>query len=236
MATTPKTDDPRRRRRFVLALVGAAALALGLWFACRHGLPAAIRNLRWEDVQKTVDAAGPWGPLLCIAMLAVCTVSFVTTTPVVLLSGVLYGLPAAVAICWTGLGIGMALSFVLSRSILRDRLERRYGEAPLYLKLRHGFERDGWKWILFARMFPVNPFPLLNYLFGLTPVSFRTYLAASLAGVIPNLFFLLLAGRAAGEMASGGLGTRPLLLLSAAALLFAALAFLPRLLRRRTED
>lgn len=234
MATTPKTDAPPRRRWPWMALA-AVALAIALWLVHRHGLPESLRNLRWEDIQNAVRTAGAWGPVLCIVLLAVCTVSFLATTPIVLLAGVLYGLPAALAICWTGLGIGMAGAFTLSRTILRDRLERRYGSAPLYLKLRSGFERDGWKWILFARMFPVNPFPLLNYLFGLCPVPFRTYLAASLAGVIPNLLFLLLAGRAAGEMASGGLDARAVVLLSAAALLFAALAFLPRFLRRRTD-
>lgn len=236
MPTTPKTDAPPRRRWPWFALA-AVALLLGLWLLHRHGLPDSLRNLRWADIQSAVRSAGPWAPILCIVLLAVCTVSFLATTPVVVLAGLLYNLPAALAICWTGLGIGMALAFLLSRTILRAPLERRYGDHPLHLKIRRHLDRDGWKLVVFLRMLPVNPFPLLNYLFGLTPIPFRTYILSSLAGVIPNILFLLLTTRAAGEAAATGrLDLRSALCLLAAALLFAALTLLPRLLRRHTED
>ena len=235
METAPKTDA-RPRRRWPWLVLAAAALAVGAWLVHRHGLPDALRDLRWADIQAAVRAAGAWGPALCIVLLAVCTVSVLSTTPIVVLAGLLYGLPAALAICWTGLGIGMALAFLLSRTLLRAPLERRYGDHPLHLRIRRHLDRDGWKLVVFLRMLPVNPFPLLNYLFGLTPISFRAYILASLAGVIPNILFLLLAARAAGNAAATGrLDLRSALCLLAAALLFAALAFLPRLLRRNHD-
>lgn len=212
-----------RRGGLVMGVAVAVAVGAAAAVAWRHGGWEWVRGLRWEDVQEAVRGAGAWGPAVCIALLAGCTVAFLATTPVVVLAGVLYGLPGALAICWAGLGLGMAGAFGLSRTLLRGRLERRYGGHPLYLKIRRRMERDGWKVVFFMRMLPVNPYPLLNYLFGLAPISFRAYMLASLAGVVPNILFLLLASRAAGEVATEGLDARACALMAAAAGVFLVL-------------
>lgn len=226
--------DPRRRRVAVLA-VAAVTVAAAMALAWKHGLGEWLGGLRWADVQEAVRGAGAWGPGICIALLAVCTVAFLATTPVVVLAGLLYGLPAALAICWAGLGTGMALAFWLSRTLLRERLERRYAGHPLYLRLRGPLEREGWKVVFFMRMLPVNPYPLLNYLFGLSPIRFRAYMLASLAGVVPNILFLLLASRAAGDVAADGFNARAAAMMGGAALLFLALCLLPKLAARRAR-
>ena len=225
-----------RRRGAVLGTAAVAVAAVAVAVAWKHGLGEWVRGVRWEDVQEAVRNAGAWGPAVCIALLAGCTVAFMATTPVVVLAGLLYGLPWALAICWAGLGLGMAGAFGLSRTLLRGRLERRYGEHPLYLKIRRRLGKDGWKLVFFMRMLPVNPYPLLNYLFGLAPISFRAYMLASLAGVVPNILFLLLASRAAGEVATGGLDARAGALMGAAAGLFLLLCVLGRAIGRRERE
>lgn len=223
-----------RRKRFWSAL--AAVAVLGFLLVFRHDIPEWLRQFRWTDFQEAVRASGAWAPVLCIVLLAVFTVAFLPTTVIVVLAGLLYNLPWAFAICWTGLGLGMVLAFLLSRGIMRGRIERRFGEHPLYLKIRKHFRRDGWKLIVFMRMLPVNPFPLLNYLFGLCPVSLPVYAACSLAGVVPNIAVQLMAARAAGEMAEGKLDWRVGVLLGGAAVLFLVVSFLPRLLRSRVPE
>lgn len=223
-----------RRKRFWSAL--AALAALGVLLVFRHDIPEWLRQFRWTDFQEAVRASGAWAPVLCILLLAVFTVTFLPTTVIVVLAGLLYDLPWAFAICWTGLGLGMVLAFLLSRGILRDRIERRFGEHPLYLKIRKHFRRDGWRLIVFMRMLPVTPYPVLNYLFGLCPVSLPVYAACSLAGVVPNIAVQLMAARAAGEMAAGRLDWRVGALLGGAAVLFLGVSLLPRIWRGREEE
>ena len=88
---TPRTMEKKKTsglRRTAIALYIAllAVAAVAAVVAWRHGV-------RWEDVQEAVRRAGAWGPAVCIVLLAGCTVSFVVTTPVVMLAGLLYGLP-----------------------------------------------------------------------------------------------------------------------------------------------
>ena len=87
--------------------------------------------------------------------------------------------------------------------------------------------------MLFTRLLPINPYSFLNYAYGLTRISFGRYLLASVIGVVPNVLALLWTTHAAGQLARGQMDWRILVLLFAGAGLFAALAFLPRLLRRR---
>ena len=88
----------------------------------------------------------------------------------------------------------------------------------------------------FMRLLPITPYSFLNYAFGLTGISFGRYFLASLVGIVPNVLALLWTAHAAGELAAGRMDWRIFALLFAGAGLFAALAWLPRRLRRNRPD
>ncbi|HOO20556.1 MAG TPA: TVP38/TMEM64 family protein [Kiritimatiellia bacterium] len=219
----------RKRNWSALALLAGAALA---WLF-RDELGAFLHQIGWEDIRAAVLASGPWAPLLCILLYAVFTVLFLPTTLVGILVGLLYGPWRGLPICLAGLALGMASAFLLSRYLLHDWIQARIGHTRLYARLTGHLQREGWKLVMFTRLLPINPFGPLNYAYGLTAVPFRTYLAASTAGVIPNTLALLWTTHAAGQLATGRMDTRILLLLFAGAALFALLAWLPRFFQSR---
>lgn len=222
----------RKRAWGLLALLAAAALAL----AHRTEIAAWIHDLGWQDLRAGVLAAGPWAPLVCVLLYALATVLFLPTTLVGILVALLYGPWRGLPLCLAGLGLGMGAAFLASRYLFHEWIARRVGDTRLYRRIEAHIRRDGWKLVLFTRLLPINPFPVLNYAYGLTGISFRAYLAASLAGVVPNTLALLWTAHAAGQLATGQLDGRILLLLFAGAALFAGLAWLPRLLRRRMPE
>lgn len=222
----------RKRAWSALALLLAASLAI----VFRTELVAFLRAFGWEDIRAAVLASGPWAPWICILLFAFTTVFFLPTTLVGILVALLFGPWLGLPICLAGLALGMGLSFLISRYLLRDWIERRIGDTKLYRRIEEHMRREGWKLIVFTRILPVNPFTFLNYACGLTRISFWTYLAASVVGVIPNVLALLWTTHAAGQLALGQMDWRILVLLFAGAALFAVLAWLPRLLRRRMPD
>lgn len=228
------TRPLHRRKRFwsALALLGAVAAA----FFFRTELLAFCRAFGWQDIRSGVLAAGPWAPLLCVLLLAFVTVFFLPTTLVAILIALLYGPWLGLLLCLAGIGLGMSISFLLSRYLLHDWIEHRIGDTRLYRRIEEHMQRDGWRLVLFSRLLPINPFTFLNYAYGLTPIPFWTFLAASLAGIVPNLTALLWTTHAAGQMATGQMDGRLLLLLFAGAALFALIAWLPRLLRRKMPE
>jgi uncharacterized membrane protein YdjX (TVP38/TMEM64 family) len=219
----------QKRTWSALALLVACVVA----FRYRAELAAWFDALGWEDIRTAVLASGPWAPLVCILLYALVTVFFLPTTLVGILVALLYGPWLGLPICLAGLGLGMGLSFLIARYLFHDWIERRIGDTRLYRRIEEHMYREGWKLIVFSRILPVNPFSFLNYACGLTRISFWTYLAASIAGVIPNTVALLWTTHAAGQLATGQLDWRVIALLFAGAALFAALAWLPRLLRRK---
>lgn len=213
----------------VFALFVAATLA----YIGRTDLAAFFRDFGWQDIRDGVLASGPWAPLVCILLNALFTVLILPTTLVSILVALLFGVAWGLPICLAGLGLGMASSFLIARHLVRDWLKRRIGDTRLYHHLEENIRRDGWKLVLFSRLLPVNPFSFLNYAYGLTGIPFGRYLLASVVGIIPNVLALLWTTHAAGQLATGRLDWRILILLFAGAGLFAVLAWLPRLLHRK---
>ncbi len=220
----------RKRTWVALAAVVAAALAVFYW----PEISRLCARIHWADIDRAVRAAGPWAPLLCILLDAAFTVFSLPTTLVGILIALLFGVGWGLVICLAGLGLGMAATFLIARYLAREWLERRIGHTKLYRRLEENMRREGWKVVLFTRLLPINPFSVLNYAYGLTAIPFWQYLLASVIGVIPNVLALLWTARAAGQLARGQMDWRILIVLFAGAGLFAVLAWLPKLLRRKT--
>lgn len=198
-----------------------------------RNIAAFLAEFGWDDFRASVVSFGPWAPLVCIGLHALFTVLFLPTTLVGILIALLFGPWLGLPISLAGLGLGMAISFLLARYLLRGWIEQRLGHKPFFLHISGHVNREGWKLIMFTRMLPVHPFQFMNYACGLTRIPFRVFLASSVVGVIPNTVALLWTTHAAGQLAAGQRDWRVMALLSAGALLFALLAWLPRLLRRK---
>ena len=218
------------RKRLWTAL--AAATLLLLLALHRTAIADALARLGWAGIRDAILATGPLAPLLCILLYAFVTVFFLPTTAMGIAVTLLYGPWLALPICLAGLGLGIALSFLTSRYLLRGPIQRRIGDTRLYRRIERQVTREGWKLVFFTRVLPITPFAFLNYAYGLTRIHFTPFLLASVLGVIPNTLILLWTTHAAGRLATGKMDWRAAALLLAGALLFALITWLPRLLQR----
>jgi uncharacterized membrane protein YdjX (TVP38/TMEM64 family) len=88
--------------------------------------------------------------------------------------------------------IGALIVFLIARSALGDLLAARAG--PWLSRFRQGFQEDAFSYLLFLRLVPIFPFWLVNLAPGLLGVSFPTYVATTILGIIPGTFAFALAG------------------------------------------
>jgi uncharacterized membrane protein YdjX (TVP38/TMEM64 family) len=88
--------------------------------------------------------------------------------------------------------IGASILFLIARSALGDLLAARAG--PWLSRFRQGFQEDAFSYLLFLRLVPIFPFWLVNLAPGLLGVSFPTYVATTILGIIPGTFAFALAG------------------------------------------
>jgi len=205
--------------RVVLVLAIVAAIA---WFATHRSYFAA------GHLEAELRAMGPWAPLAFIALYAAATVLFVPGSVMTLAGGALFGPLWGTLWNLVGAVLGATLAFLAARYVAADFVARRAGGR---LKaLVEGVEAEGWRFVAFVRLVPLFPFNLLNYALGLTRISITEYVIASAICMLPGAFAYTYLGYAGREAAAHGAGA--IRNIARAAGLLAAVALLPRLVRR----
>ena len=108
------------------------------------------------------------------------------TLPFNLLAGYIWGPLLGGAWVLAGVFLGSCISFGLSRTILRTSIQKRIAriEALSKLNVKETLKKDGWKYVAFIRLNPVFPTGPVNYLLGISPISFLQF-------AIPTVVFLL---------------------------------------------
>jgi uncharacterized membrane protein YdjX (TVP38/TMEM64 family) len=117
-----------------------------------------------------------------------------------LAGGALFGLAAGVVIISFASTIGATLACFLARFILRDFIERRFGDR---LKtINEGMAREGAFYLFTLRLVPIFPFFVINLVMGLTRLRLRTFYWVSQVGMLAGTIVYVNAGQALGRIES----------------------------------
>jgi uncharacterized membrane protein YdjX (TVP38/TMEM64 family) len=149
-----------------------------------------------------VQGIGPWGAVVFAAVYVPAAVLFVPGSLLTLVAGFVFGLAKGMVIVSLGSTAGAAAAFVLARHFAREWVGRRLASRPNLAAIGRAVEIEGFKIVLLTRLSPALPFNLLNYAFGLTAVSFKTYILASWIGMLPGTLMYVYLGSAAKSLAT----------------------------------
>ena len=117
-----------------------------------------------------------------------------------LAGGFVFGAGLATLFINVGATTGATLAFFSARYVLRDTVERKFGNwiGPF----QEGFGKNAFSYLLTLRLIPLFPFFVVNLVSGLTRVSVGTYVVATAIGIIPGSFVYAYAGRQLGTINS----------------------------------
>ena len=161
--------------------------------------------------QTWVHDLGPAGWVVYALVYAACVTLFVPASILTLGAGALYGLGVGVGVVLAGATLGATISFLLARTLLRDRIEHMTRGNARFRALDRAIAKEGAKIVFLVRLAPVFPFTYINYAFGLTGVATTPYVLASLVGMTPATFAYVYIGYAAAHAASGSDSARTVL-------------------------
>lgn len=117
-----------------------------------------------------------------------------------LLGGAVFGLAWGLLLVSFASTAGATLAFLSSRLLLRDYVQKRFGNS---LKtINAGIERDGAFYLFTLRMIPVFPFFLINLVMGLTPIRTVTFFWVSQVGMLLGTAVYVNAGVELGQLSS----------------------------------
>jgi uncharacterized membrane protein YdjX (TVP38/TMEM64 family) len=145
-------------------------------------------------VQQRVMHWGVWSAICYPLLYAGCNVLLLPGGILSIGAGFFFGLWWGFLIALVGNVTGAALSFFLSRFARRRWLGRKLLRHPAYEALEPAVSREGWKIILLSQLHPLFPTSLLNYLYGLTAIRFRTCMLWVAVGQAPGLFLYAYLG------------------------------------------
>lgn len=117
-------------------------------------------------------------------------------------AGVAFGFAHGAQVVVAGKIAGCVLAFALGRTLLRDTMGNRAKGHPRFGVLYNGVRRDGWYFVLLARLAPI-PSWLNNYGLAVTEVRFfPDFLLPTALGVLPSILLNVHAGLAFEEVAA----------------------------------
>jgi uncharacterized membrane protein YdjX (TVP38/TMEM64 family) len=172
------------RRAIIWQLSGLLVVGIALFFLSR--LFPVVDIL--ADVQQRVMRWGAWSAIWYPLLYACCNVLLLPGGVLSVGAGFFFGLWWGFLIALVGNVGGAAISFFISRSIGRQWLKRKLMRNATLVALEPAIEREGWKIILLSQLHPLFPTSLLNYLYGLTQIRFRTCMLWVAIGQAPGLF------------------------------------------------
>ncbi|RMH17954.1 MAG: pyridine nucleotide-disulfide oxidoreductase, partial [Gammaproteobacteria bacterium] len=113
-------------------------------------------------------------------------------------AGALFGLWVGIVIASFAASIGATLAFLVSRFLLRDSIQNRFGD-----KLRAfnaGMKRDGAFYLFTLRLVPIFPFFIINLVMGITPINTWTFYWVSQVGMLAGTAVYVNAGTQLAEL------------------------------------
>ncbi|WP_245259126.1 TVP38/TMEM64 family protein [Salinarimonas rosea] len=225
-------------RRFgplvALAAVIAGAFALGLdEYVSFEALRANSERLQAFVADGFVLAA-----LAYVAVYAVVVAASLPGGAVLTMTGgFLFGVLAGTAFAVVGATIGATGVFLIARTALGDALREKAGGA--IARMAEGFRKDAFNYLLFLRLVPVFPFFVVNLAPAFLGVPLRTYVVATLIGIVPGAFVFASVGAGfesviaqGGELSARGVLTPEVI---TALVGLAVLALIPVVVRRWRE-
>jgi uncharacterized membrane protein YdjX (TVP38/TMEM64 family) len=171
----------------LFAVLGVIGIIVALWNI--FPLPELL-----ETIQRRVMRWGVWSAICYPILYACCNVLLLPGGVLSIGGGFFFGLWWGFLIVLIGNVTGAAISFFIGRTIGRRWLERRLEKSRRLHALEPAMEREGWKLILLSQLHPLFPSSLMNYLYGLTKIRFRTCMVWIAIGQAPGLFLYAYLG------------------------------------------
>lgn len=173
----------------ILAAVAGAFFMLDLhhWLTL-EGLKSGLGQFeQWRSQFPLLMAGGFFLLYVVVTALSLPGAAVMTVA-----AGALFGLLQGTLLVSFASTIGATLAFLVSRYLLRDSVQQRFGSR--LAAINRGIERDGAFYLFTLRLVPAFPFFLINLLMGLTPIKAWTFYWVSQIGMLAGTLVYVNAG------------------------------------------
>lgn len=202
-----------RSIRFSLLFAG---VLLSVWLSSE--LPALATEgqvlagfnpqLLLKDALTWIENQGALGAAAFILLYIISTVAFLPGSLLTLGAGFVFGVVQGSILVFVGATTGATAAFLVGRYIARGWISKKIEGNQKFASIDKAVGKEGFKIVLLTRLSPIFPFNVLNYAMGLTSVSLKDYVLASI-GMLPGTIAYVYFGSLVGSLAQIGTESQP---------------------------
>ncbi len=144
-----------------------------------------------EELQHWIQSQGVWGPVAFFIIYLGAVIATIPGTIFGVIAGGLFGSLVGVILISVSSTVGASICFLIARYFARDTVARWLSKNKTMKRLDELTENQGMMIVGLTRLIPLFPFTLLNYGFGLTKVSFKTYVFWSWLCMLPGTIIVV---------------------------------------------
>jgi pyruvate/2-oxoglutarate dehydrogenase complex dihydrolipoamide dehydrogenase (E3) component/uncharacterized membrane protein YdjX (TVP38/TMEM64 family) len=190
-----------RLRQTVLLLL--LALAVGAFVALDLGRFLSFEQLKASQasfVQLHAEQPLTVAAVYFLIYVLATALSIPGAVVITLAGGAIFGLWQGLLIVSFASTVGATLAFLVSRFLLRDWVEARFGQR--LADINAGVDKEGAFYLFTLRLIPVVPFFLINLLMGLTRMKVWTFYGVSQLGMLAGTAVYVNAGTQLAQLDS----------------------------------
>lgn len=135
-----------------------------------------------------------------VAYVAAAALSLPGAVVLTIAGGALFGLFTGTIIVSFASAIGATLACFVSRFLLRDWVQGKFGDK--IAKVSEGIEKEGAFYLFTLRLIPIFPFWIINLVMGLTGMTLRRFYWVSQLGMLAGTIVYVNAGKELAKIES----------------------------------
>ncbi len=189
------------KTKILLVIIIIFVIASYFFFDLGRFLTLSFIQSQLSEIQQfRAENFGLTALLYFTAYIVITALSIPGAVIVTLLGGAIFGVLWGTLIVSFASSIGATLAFLVSRLLLRDWVQSKFGH---YLgPINRGVEKDGNFYLFSIRMVPLFPFFMVNLLMGLTPISVGSFYIVSQIGMLVGTAVYVNAGSELAKITS----------------------------------
>ena len=145
-----------------------------------------------DMIKSYISAMSYWGALVYILAYTIRPLVLFPTSIMTPVAAMLFGPYLGWVLASVGELFSASIAFFVARFLARDLVLSH--ENEFIKKYDKKLTSNGFETILFLRLVPLFPFDFVNYSSGLSGIRFKSYVVATMLGVVPGLTAYIFLG------------------------------------------
>ena len=203
-------DSTSDKSVMVASLFGAIALVCCIKISNLFTLSTIFQSFVADPVGTISSIGGGTGTSSLSSMVyfslfyVIAELIAIPATPLTLSAGYLFGVTNGTILVLLSGVISAVVGFSIGRLFLREKVEGVLDDKPIFRKLDKITSSDGGlKMLILARLCPIFPFCLLNYFYGVSSMTFLTFVLGTTVGFVPTTLLYTYTGLVGKEVVLG---------------------------------